>query len=136
MYPREEHAGSREWWASRVGHLLRWPWFPVPVWILLPVVFLLVTAPVAAAASALAWFAFGVPIWPAWLLVDAGLLGYIGYGLMRFRRLHGRGPRPPHRRPPDGGVREPRSPRGPRPSLSSAVDPDDPAAGHAPGTVL
>ena len=46
-YPREEYASDRQWWMSRIRRLVRWPWFSVPLWILLPLVFVVYTAPVA-----------------------------------------------------------------------------------------
>lgn len=153
VYPREEYASDRQWWMSRVRRLVHWPWFSVPLWILLPLAFVIYTAPIAAALSAVAWLVFGVPFWLAWLLVDAGVLLYLVYGFLRIRHQIGPGrpgrggrtpprpggpnPRPPRgrwwRRPDGGGVREPPSPRSPRPSLSSPVDPDDPTTGQARG---
>lgn len=152
MYPREEYGSDRQWWMSRVRRLVHWPWFPLPIWIGLPLAFAIYTAPVAAALSAVAWLVFGVSFWLAWLLVDAGILLYLLYGFLRIRHQIGPGgpgpgglPTPPRGGPnprpprgwwwrPDGGVRESRSPRGSRPSLPSSVDPDDPTTGEAPGT--
>jgi hypothetical protein len=151
VFPRDEYASGRQWRMSRLGRLVRWPWFPVPVWILVPLVLVGYTGSVAAALAAAAWFAFGVRFWVAWLLVEGGLLLYFAYGFVRmWHRWRGPGgsggvshfgpggprPGPPRGRwwkRPDGGVRHPRSPKEPRPSLSSAVDPDDPTTGHASG---
>lgn len=149
--PREEYASDRQWRMSRLKRLIRWPWFSVPVWILLPLVLIAYTSTIAAALAVVAWFVFGVRFWLAWLIVEAGLLVYVMYGFVRMRHhWHGPGgsggvahrhpggpnPRPPRGRwwrRPDGGVRHPRSPREPRPSLSSAIDPDDLSTGRASG---
>jgi hypothetical protein len=44
-YPREEYSSDRQWRMSRVRRLLRWPGFPVPLWIILPFAFMVYTAP-------------------------------------------------------------------------------------------
>jgi hypothetical protein len=106
VFPRDEYASDRQWRMSRLRRLVRWPWFPVPVWILLPLVLVAYTSAVAAPLAAAAWFVFGVRYWVAWLLVEAGILLYFGYGFWRMRH-HWRGPggsggsTPPHPRGPN-----------------------------------
>jgi hypothetical protein len=97
------------------------------MWIVVPVLAVVYTGLIATVAAGLAWVVLGVRFWLALVVVESGLLAYVLYrGLRMWRAVRGQrlGGWGWTGRPGDG-VREPRRPRGPRPSLSAALDPDD-----------